>query len=113
MHGIGDRTGGTGSVPTSWRSGSIRLPERDRPNRRIGLGVRNDAFELMGWNYYDDMKPGDEPSVAFALSRGEAARLAWWIVRWFAADWFGLRRKLYYWALTKHLDLWRRAHPPA
>lgn len=95
---LGDNSVGGHSVPESWRRGDLRGP---RANRKIGLMATNDAFEVMGWNYYDDMRQGDAPSVAFALSRTEAHQLAWWILRWWAAEWFGLRRAAYYWVLHR------------
>lgn len=97
---LGDNSVGSHSVPESWRMGDIRGP---RECRKLGIRTDNDAFGVIAWWYYDDARPGDEPSVAFALSRNEAHRLAWWILRWWAAEWFGLRRAAYYWALHRHV----------
>ena len=40
-----------------------------------------------------------------ALGGPEAFALAGWIIRWWFAEWGGLRRRLYYWSLRKHLDI--------
>ncbi len=39
------------------------------------------------------------------MSRGDAHRLAWFILYrwWIRAEWFGLRRRLWFWALRKRL----------
>lgn len=104
---LGDNSVGSHSVPESWRMGEIRSPG-PTADRKIGIRTDNDAFGLMAWNYYDDMRPDDKPSVAFALNRSEAHQLAWWILRWWAAEWFGLRRWLYYKALHRHIASWKR-----
>ena len=64
------------------------------------IASNNDGYELwLGsptkWDCY--------------LSQGEVRLLLRWIViDWYAkARWFGIRRPIYYWALSKHVDAWR------
>jgi hypothetical protein len=102
---LDDAPDGLSGPPSNWRSGDVRGAESGHPCRTIRLHTDNDAFALDGYLVYDDEPPGTDHRVAFSFSRSEAHRLAWWIVRWWAAEWFGLRRWLYYWALTKHLDI--------
>lgn len=116
MHAIGDRTVGGNSVPGTWRS--EKIDDRGPADVSfLSVMADNDAFGIVVRRYEGD--PSDSRTwhqwehVYLDLNRREARSLAWLIVRWFAADWFGLRRSLYYWALTKHLDLWRRNRPPA
>ncbi len=103
MDFLDDNGPGLDGPPSNWRHGTVRDP---RGIRDLHLHTDNDAFGLDGtWVYDDDPRKGRDARVSFSMSRGEAHRLAWWIVRWWAAEWFGLRRWLYYWALRKHLDI--------
>ena len=103
MDWLDDNPDGLSGPPTAWRSGSIR--GGGNPTRTINLRMDNDAFEVLGWNRYDDEPPGHDPRVAFSFSRSEAHALTWWLIRWWLAEWGGLRRRLWYWALRKHLDV--------
>lgn len=61
----------------------------------------NDGFELwFGWN----------SRWNHHISEREVRALFWWLLwDWYAkARWFGLRRPVYYWALRRHLNLWRK-----
>ena len=100
MGWTGDHHPGLGGPPFNWHSGKIRAP---RGNRTIHLHMDNDAFEVVAWNRYDDESEGSDPPVAFMLSRGEAFRLGWWIARWWLGEWGGLRRRVWYLALRRHL----------
>lgn len=65
----------------------------------------NDGFEL--WMGYPN-------EWRFHIRHEEVRRLFWWLLfRWFAqARWFGLRRPIYYWALTREVASLRRAAQP-
>lgn len=98
---LGTPFGGNRGVPGDWRRESIRPKDRGQ-NRRLDVMVGNDGFDLSAWWYYDDAK--GEESPAFSISRGEAHRLMWFILRWWAVEWFGLRRKVWYWALHRSVE---------
>lgn len=75
----------------------VTLPE---PEYQV-FASGNDGFELwMGWqNNWDNH-----------LRQEEVRALFWWIlIEWFAkARWFGLRRPIYYWALKRHANEFRK-----
>ena len=82
-------------------------------HRRINFGPdaypelavwNNDGFELwigMGYEWHTHMP------------RSQARRLAWFIFTSDVLIWFGLRRKLWYWALNRRLRKWRKGHASA
>lgn len=73
-------------------------------NREPGYQLfasNNDGFELwMGWDTQWD----------YYLRQEEVRALFWWIlIEWFAkARWFGLRRPIYYWALKRHVAVFKK-----
>ena len=103
MERLDDSPDGLSGPPTAWRSWKVR--GSGNPSRTIQLRMDNDAFEVLAWFRYDDELPGHDPRVAFSLSRSEAHALTWSLIRWWLAEWGGLRRRLWYWALRKHLDV--------
>ena len=103
MNVLDDAPEGLGGVPSAWRSGKVRAS--GSPYRTLHLRTDNDASELLMSFAYDDEGPGTQRRVLLSLSRSEAHRFAWWVIRWYAAEWFGLRRRLYYAALRRHLDV--------
>lgn len=107
---LGSPVAGMSTVPGDWRSERIRSGGRTA-NRTLGLMVGNDGFELGAWWYYDDANGRESP--AFSLNRGEAHRLAWFVLRWWAVEWFGLRRIVWYWALHRHVAKFKAARPVA
>lgn len=121
MHAVGDRTVGGNSVPLTWRHRNIDHRTTDYLGKLQGsflnVGADNDAFGIVIRRYEGD--PADAftwhewKHVYLDLNRREARSLVWVLVKWFAADWFGTRRRIYYWALTKHLDRWREHRKPA
>lgn len=100
---VGDHTVGGNSVPTNWRS-EKRESVEDRIDGTLAVGSSDDAFGIYLRRYYK-RSDSPEPEVApvYELNRNEARWLAWYVLRWFAADWFGLRRRIYYHALHRHL----------
>lgn len=61
----------------------------------------NDGFEVW-FGFYDKWN--------HHIHEREARRLFWWLLfRWFGqARWFGLRRPIYYWALSRHVEQFQR-----
>ena len=75
------------------------LGDDGRPSQ-VATTYNNDGFELwLGtrhkWHVFYDA--------------AEARKLAWFILWtwWAKSTWFGLKRKLWYWGLSTHLDYWR------
>lgn len=57
--------------------------------------VSNDGFELL-IGYPDQWSIG--------LNRAQARQLAWGVLRWNAGEWFGLRRRAWYWLLRRRVN---------
>jgi hypothetical protein len=55
----------------------------------------NDGFELM---------LGYPSNWEFSIRREDAMKLAWFIIRWRIAEWFGLRRAIWYWLLHRRCE---------
>ena len=102
MEAIGDHTVGGHSVPTTWRHGSRQ--ERSPGGTALSVNVSDDAFVLVLRRLYPQPGRDSEEGYVYDLSRVEARWLAWFVFRWMAADWFGLRRWIYYHALHRHLQ---------
>ena len=80
---------------------SIRRVEQREVAEHQVIASNNDGFELwLGWNSRWDTH----------LREPEVRALFWWLLwEWFGrARWFGLRRPLYYWALRRHLDRFKK-----
>lgn len=103
MDWLDDSPDGLSGPPSAWRSWSVR--GKGNPTRTLSLRTDNDAFEVLATFRYDDEPAGYDPRVSFSLSRSEAHALTWSLIRWWFAEWGGLRRRLWYWALRKHLDV--------
>lgn len=108
MYVVGDGSVGGNSVPLTWWRKQIVSPAKDNQSAWLSLSSGDDAFGLtfrrVEGDPTDYTKWNQWEHVYLDLSRYEA-RVVWWtILTWFVRDWFGLRRRLYYWALTRHLD---------
>lgn len=98
---LGDGSVGGHSVPTEWRYDKIKSD--DRHAGYLWISTDNDAFAVRVNRHYEDEPSGARPSEWVNLNRREARAVAWWILRWWAAEWFGVRRAIYYWALHRHV----------
>lgn len=73
------------------------IPRKDEDSDYQVFASNNDGFELwMGWNN----------SWYYHLNQSEVWALFKWIaIEWYLkARWLGLRRPLYYWALHRHVE---------
>lgn len=77
------------------------------PPRRSLTPVNPDDCPVHEVEPYDTDR---HESMGSTLNRAEARWFAGFVLRWMAADWFGLRRKLYYAALSRSLN--RRGYKP-
>lgn len=70
----------------------------------------NDAYEIWFWQEFD----GEPGKWAFFLDAGAFRRMAlWYLWRWAWGEWFGLRRKLFYWDLNRRWAIHAAAQRPA
>lgn len=78
---------------------SIRLLEPD--GGEVTAITRGDAVDL----YF-----GRKTIYNYSVSPRTAARLAWWLLRWWVwSGWCGLKLKLWHWSLSQILRLrWKR-----
>jgi hypothetical protein len=110
---------GLGGPPNNWRStGPIIIEQGEkygRPHRsEVYARFGNDAHEIMigqSWidgDHREDTWYASVPAPAFR-------RIAlWYLWRWAWGEWFGLRRRLFYWHLFRKvakLQAWRAARP--
>ena len=97
---ISDNTVGTGSVPNSWASKTFRT---SRPSGVVGgtthyhVRFADDAFGVIGWRAWKDNPGEDEQAICVNMQAPVFRRVAlWYLWRWAAGEWFGLRRWLFY-----------------
>jgi hypothetical protein len=103
MDAVGDRTVGGHSVPTTWRHETNEPPAKEH-GHALAVSSGDDAFGIELRRYYPREGMDNEAGPVWSLNRREARWLAWYVFRWMAADWFGLRRRIYYHALFRHLE---------
>ena len=90
FHRLGDHTLGGSGVPLERASKSVRSRHCE-----YVIGFVNDAFEV-GLGYPDHWK--------FLCPRGVFLRFVlWYLWKWAWSDWFGLRRRLWYWLLSRRV----------
>lgn len=90
-------------VPTDWQSMSCALDE----NTAYTALIENDAFEVLIGRVDDDRHGSRHSENVCILRREFVLRLSIWYMRqWILGEWFGLRRKLFYWWLHRNLERW-------
>lgn len=108
---IEDRaTGGLGGPPNKWAA-SPRYPSRQHGmssgHEWYKLAFGNDAFDVHLITKYTDDK---ESEIRLMIAAEDFRKLAiWYLYRWAWGEWFGLRRKLFYWWLNRHVAKVRAA----
>lgn len=116
-HLLGDVSTGTGGPPNDF----ARSPKY--PSRQHGMSTghkwytawfSNDGFDLyIGTQYADS----DEDRITTVMAAEDFRRIAlWYLWRWGWGEWFGLRRRLFYWHLFRKIarrEKWakRKAQP--
>lgn len=104
-HLLGDVSTGTGGPPNDF----ARSPKY--PSRQHGMSTghkwytawfSNDGFDLyIGTQYADS----DEDRITTVMAAEDFRRIAlWYLWRWSWGEWFGLRRRLFYWRLLRKVD---------
>lgn len=106
---LGDVSTGTGGPPNDF----ARSPQY--PSCRHGMstghtwfaaGFDNDGGDLYISTRYDD---SDETRIVTSLAAADFRRIAlWYLWRWGWGEWFGLRRRLFYRRLMRHVRSYRR-----
>ena len=99
MRAVGDRTAGLGGPPLNWYS---RRHQTDR-YRELVMSAGDDGRGLELRAIYRENGRIDE-MVAGSLGGSEVLWLTRNLVHMRIVDWFGLRRRLYFHALTRHLE---------
>lgn len=98
-----DKAGvGLGGPPNKWQHIDVR---QDRPwaghGHNVSAQFHNDAGEVFIREWWD----GEDGDLRFSLDvRAFRQLAAWYLWRWAWGEWFGLRRRLYYWDLRRRLD---------
>jgi hypothetical protein len=102
---------GAGMPPNAVRSITILVSEGERHGRtqthEVYAYFLNDAFDIWIGETYTD---GDAKNESWKFDcRTETFRkmALWYLWRWAWGEWFGLRRKLFYWDLHRRVSKWR------
>lgn len=103
MWALGSHTMGGPNIHPPGDGIAVDLIQKPDPqNYRFGhrAVTTNDGYELM-FCYTEGGKT--EGGWLISLTRGQALQLAWWIIFrwWIVGNWCGLRRWLYYAALSR------------
>lgn len=102
-------THGLGGAPNGHRI-SPRYPSRGHGMsngiKAFGLSFGNDAFDVHVWRQFDDQK---QSHYALMIAAEDFRKLAlWYLWRWAWGEWFGLRRRLFYWYLNLQVERMQR-----
>ena len=110
---------GLGGPPNNWgRSGDILVSDnvkvdgdgvvKYRCRHNVGASFNNDAHEVWIWERFEEQGSVDE-SWKFSCPARAFRRMAlWYLWRWAWGEWFGLRRKLFYWDLHRRCEKMRK-----
>lgn len=108
----GDRFG----VPTDWRGITVPIYRKDDSSYVYNLSITNDAHEAVVSSTEGTLMADGQwkyNSHTWVMLRREVMfRFAVWYL-WQRAwgEWFGLRRKLFYWWLAQDIQRWQIEHP--
>lgn len=93
---LGEDWGGFPNPPGDHLGIDLPMGDSTNPRDRYVVRTNNDGFEL--WIGYPD-------KWLWHCSAHEARKVAWFVLwRWWGVGtWFGLRRKLWYWALRQRV----------
>lgn len=71
-----------------------------------GIEFNNDAFDVaISTQHTDEIKP----QIALCMAAEDFRKLAlWYLWRWAWGEWFGVRRRLFYWHLKRQVAAWDR-----
>lgn len=95
---------GLGGPPNNWRSLYDVRGKHD--NVSYTCSFNNDAHEIWFWQEFDE----EDGRWAFFLDAGAFRRMAlWYVWRWAWGEWFGLRRRLFYWDNHRRVQQMRSA----
>jgi len=95
---------GLGGPPNNWQHSPDFISRQHGMSTGIktfSLSFTNDAFDVGMWvKFIDD----DNGEWAFIMAAEDFRKIAiWYLWRWIVGEWFGLRRKLFYWKLKRDL----------
>ncbi len=102
---LGDVSTGTGGPPNDFAH-SPQFPTRQHGmstgHEWYSARFDNDGFDLYILTQYSD----DERSrIVLSIAAEDFRRLAlWYLWRWAWGEWFGLRRRLFYWRLMRRVQ---------
>jgi hypothetical protein len=109
---------GLGGPPNNWQSTGPIIVERNSkgaPWHEMYARFGNDAHEIMiGHTYIEDGKR-DQAWIGSIPTATFRQMAIWYLWRWAWGEWFGLRRRLFYWNLFRKVDglkAWRAAMGP-
>ena len=95
MDAVGERTPGLGGPPLCWYS-----RKHDNGYSTLLLFSGDDGRSIELRRRYRD---SDDEAVCYEVHRGERLFLLRYILWAYLVDWFGLRTRVYFTALTRHL----------
>ena len=100
---------GLGGPPNGHRV-SPRFPSRQHGmstgTKEFSLRFDNDAHDVWIARWYDEQ---DTSKWVLAMAAEDFRKLAlWYLWRWAWGEWFGLRRRLFYWNLKRRLKAFTR-----
>ena len=109
---LGDVSTGTGGPPNDFAH-SPRYPSRQHGmstgHTWYSARFDNDGFDLYISTQYSD---NDESRLVAAMAAEDFRRIAlWYLWRWAWGEWFGLRRRLFYWHLLRRVASYKKKRP--
>ncbi len=109
---LGDVSTGTGGPPNDFAH-SPRYPSRQHGmstgHTWYSAWFDNDGFDLYISTQYSD---NDESRLVAAMAAEDFRRIAlWYLWRWAWGEWFGLRRRLFYWHLLRRVASYKKKRP--
>lgn len=113
-HIIGEmRMRGWPSPPNDFRGTGWYVTERNEKDhmvstRFVSAMFLNDAFEIGIAVKWEENGHVDEGWKIIERTEDFRRIAAWYLWRWAWGEWFGLRRKLYYWNLHRSVKAWEK-----
>lgn len=102
---------GVGGPPNNGRSLTILVSEGEKYGRvqthSIFTQFLNDAFEIWIGETHTDGDAKDEGWKFSCRTENFRKMALWYLWYWAWGEWFGLRRKLYYWDLHRRVSKWK------
>lgn len=93
-------TRGLGGPPNNWQSVDVA---DGRDGAQYGARFGDDATSIMIWVRYPDDSSGEGRWLCDLRAPVFRRFALWYLWRWMYGEWFGLRRRLYYRWLHRHV----------